>query len=615
MLKGEIEMILDPGFNPFLLSTYRLPSLKRDGTEFTSWAQVKAAIPANIRNMRDFSANEQDADSGYAVINRAVASLLPGLSSGSLQGSDAWNFMNTNVRSASAQRANPKWAWLPRSAVVASNSGSQQTPVTPVVTAPQFVSIPSVSNTTYKTAKIMVTLDTPSKIKADYGTSGQFTTSTGVSNSLSTTFTVDVTDLVPGTAYSFKITAIDAQGNQTISSPFIVNTQARPAKPPAPSNLRAENGSVILKWDTMNYELCKNIVIYRSTSGFISAPSGTPLATIGCDQITYHDEQVSPQTKYYYSVFTVDEYNSVSDPMNVAFTTNAASSTDPISTTTPPITTPVDNSSGGGSSGGGGGGGGGSSSSGGGSSSSSGGGGGSASPVTSSGGGGGGGGGGISVAFTATGSSVKPTTSTPSTPSTGSSAPTSSTSNGIVLPRTLSRGSTGDDVTSLQVFLIARGYLAPGNAIGSYGALTEAAVKKFQASVGIASSGSPETTGYGMAGSKTRAKITELSGGMNISVPVTTPASTPTTSSVSGSLNRTLSRGSSGSDVTLLQTFLITKGYLAPGNAIGTYGALTEAAVKRFQSAMGIVSSGTPSTTGYGMVGVKTRTKINELMK
>ena len=43
----------------------------------------------------------------------------------------------------------------------------------------------------------------------------------------------------------------------------------------------------------------------------------------------------------------------------------------------------------------------------------------------------------------------------------------------------------------------------------------------------------------------------------------------------------------------------------------GYYGQLTKAGVERFQAEQGIVSSGTPATTGYGRVGPKTRYALN----
>lgn len=49
------------------------------------------------------------------------------------------------------------------------------------------------------------------------------------------------------------------------------------------------------------------------------------------------------------------------------------------------------------------------------------------------------------------------------------------------------------------------------------------------------------------------------------------------------------------------------------GNETTFFGAMTEAAVQKFQAKYGIVSSGTPATTGYGAVGPKTRAKLNAL--
>ncbi len=74
-----------------------------------------------------------------------------------------------------------------------------------------------------------------------------------------------------------------------------------------------------------------------------------------------------------------------------------------------------------------------------------------------------------------------------------------------------------------------------------------------------------------------------------------------------------LSVGSTGLEVVALQGFLIARGYLASGNTTGFYGSLTEAGVQQFQSTQGIVSSGTPDTTGYGAVGPRTRAMIMQL--
>ena len=80
-------------------------------------------------------------------------------------------------------------------------------------------------------------------------------------------------------------------------------------------------------------------------------------------------------------------------------------------------------------------------------------------------------------------------------------------------------------------------------------------------------------------------------------------------------LSGSLDLGDTGSQVTELQTYLATNASIYPeGLVTGYFGALTQAAVQRFQVAQGIVSSGAPETTGYGRVGPTTRARINSLM-
>src|SRR3989344_263222 len=66
---------------------------------------------------------------------------------------------------------------------------------------------------------------------------------------------------------------------------------------------------------------------------------------------------------------------------------------------------------------------------------------------------------------------------------------------------------------------------------------------------------------------------------------------------------RTLQRGARGDDVSRLQEFL----GITP---TGYFGTMTEAAVQSLQAEEGVASTGTAATTGYGMVGAKTRAAL-----
>jgi peptidoglycan hydrolase-like protein with peptidoglycan-binding domain len=72
---------------------------------------------------------------------------------------------------------------------------------------------------------------------------------------------------------------------------------------------------------------------------------------------------------------------------------------------------------------------------------------------------------------------------------------------------------------------------------------------------------------------------------------------------------RSLSRGSSGSDVQALQSFLINKNLLSSDSVTGYFGALTEHGLQQWQSAAGIISSGDAST-GFGVLGPRTRAAV-----
>ena len=94
-------------------------------------------------------------------------------------------------------------------------------------------------------------------------------------------------------------------------------------------------------------------------------------------------------------------------------------------------------------------------------------------------------------------------------------------------------------------------------------------------------------------------------------VPTPIPSPAPTPSGTNGViLTRTLVIGMSGEDVVRMQNYLINRGYLASGYNTGYFGVLTRAAVRRFQCALMQICSGTRFSTGYGIVGVRTRAEM-----
>ena len=89
--------------------------------------------------------------------------------------------------------------------------------------------------------------------------------------------------------------------------------------------------------------------------------------------------------------------------------------------------------------------------------------------------------------------------------------------------------------------------------------------------------------------------------------------------SASGScavLSGNLKVGSTGEDVSRLQAFLgKDKSVYPEGTVTGYFGTMTEDAVRRWQAAHNIVTAGTPDSTGFGIVGPHTRSKIDSEME
>ena len=87
-------------------------------------------------------------------------------------------------------------------------------------------------------------------------------------------------------------------------------------------------------------------------------------------------------------------------------------------------------------------------------------------------------------------------------------------------------------------------------------------------------------------------------------------------------INKTLDYGIKDPQVKELQIWLNANGFTvaqsgpgSPGNETDYFGPATQKAVQKFQASSGIVSSGTPTTTGYGRVGPLTLSKIGEASK
>ena len=113
------------------------------------------------------------------------------------------------------------------------------------------------------------------------------------------------------------------------------------------------------------------------------------------------------------------------------------------------------------------------------------------------------------IVVTATGST---TASIPSAHTFASRSLVQTTPEGALTAR-LTKGVQGNQVSALQKFLINNGYLKETPPTAYFGPLTEDALKRFQCEKLQVCDGTPDTTGYGAVGPRTRTIINGLIGG------------------------------------------------------------------------------------------------------
>ena len=167
----------------------------------------------------------------------------------------------------------------------------------------------------------------------------------------------------------------------------------------------------------------------------------------------------------------------------------------------------------------------------------------------------------------------------------GNSTDNSSGSNASIssgFTRTLRKGYTGTDVSSVQAQLQSLGYYS-GSLDGVYGSGTMAAVSAFQKKNNLSVDG--------LVGSKTYAKMFASSAVSNTTTTTDSGSNSDTTDSDSGTATYTsLSYGANGEAVKAMQKALKELGY----NVVvdGDYGALTRTAITAFQKLNGLTVDG-----------------------
>ncbi len=174
----------------------------------------------------------------------------------------------------------------------------------------------------------------------------------------------------------------------------------------------------------------------------------------------------------------------------------------------------------------------------------------------------------------------------------GQQVPVIETNKEFQFTRELKLLSTGDDVKQLQIFLKNKGHFNYPEFTTKFGSVTASALKKYQQSVSI------KTTG--VLDSATRTKINiELKNKSNQLglVPIINPSKFQFT--------RELKLLSTGDDVKQLQIFLKNKGHFNYPEFTTKFGSITKNGLIAYQKSVGLKTT--------GVLDVATRTQINNL--
>lgn len=156
------------------------------------------------------------------------------------------------------------------------------------------------------------------------------------------------------------------------------------------------------------------------------------------------------------------------------------------------------------------------------------------------------------------------------------------------IPTLPQRGQRGSAVAQLQQALIYSTISVNGGADGIFGAATATAIAAFQTSRGISVTGVMDLT--------TAIALGLVPGSQPLSAqPTTTTTVAPTTTTTTTTVPIVAvfaAVGQTGENVKTLQNALVTSGVTLRGGADGKFGSATTAAIKEFQTALRIASTG-----------------------
>ncbi|MGQ0644992.1 MAG: fibronectin type III domain-containing protein [Elusimicrobiota bacterium] len=168
-------------------------------------------------------------------------------------------------------------------------------------TTPPAISAVSAGSLTSNSAAIKWTTNEASNSQVQYGTTTAYGSATAINTSMVTAHSMNLTGLLAGKTYNYRVKSRDAAGNLAVSGNFTFATPATTPPPAAPASLTAypsQVDGIDLGW-TDNSTNESGFKIERKAYG---TTAYAQIATTGVNIRTYRDTAAVPGAVYYYRV-------------------------------------------------------------------------------------------------------------------------------------------------------------------------------------------------------------------------------------------------------------------------------------------------------------------------
>ena len=132
------------------------------------------------------------------------------------------------------------------------------------------------------------------------------------------------TDVTNDTTYYYAVTAYDTDGNESKYSDAVHATPSIRPDTPTGISYRFDTNSIILIWDSQDYENISSINIYRADTDSMEF---NLIETVDKSSITFIDAQLTSGTTYYYKVTVTDTNDIESFPTEIQSITPGSSFT------------------------------------------------------------------------------------------------------------------------------------------------------------------------------------------------------------------------------------------------------------------------------------------------